>query len=65
MLKLFSQKIDFSTNNTVLRDLKTLEDMVNLFLKNPNIISNKLEFDTFDQAMNKWSTILVDYSIKN
>lgn len=47
MIRIFTQPVSFDTDNAKSRDLSSLNDSVNQFLKTSNIISNKTEFETF------------------
>lgn len=47
MIRLFTQKVSFETSNTGFRDLSSLENATNRFLKSSNVISNGTEYHTY------------------
>lgn len=53
-----------TSSATQQRDLRSLEDQVNQFIKNPKVIPQKTQIQPFPSGADQYLTLLLDYDIK-
>lgn len=64
MVKIFVQSVTTTSVNTIQRDLRSLEDQVNDFVKNPQVLPQSSILQQFFVGGTQFLTILLDYNIK-
>lgn len=64
MVKLFAQKTDFTTPNTVTRDMNTLQDAANAFMKDPKVLPQNTNLFVQTIGADQWIFLSLDYNIK-
>ncbi len=64
MIKVFTQKIDFSSDATISRDSRTLEDSVNNYIRNPSVVPLNTAQIFFLVGGDNYYSILLNYNVK-
>lgn len=65
MIKFVLKQVDYTSSSTVQRDLQSLEDSVNAFIRNSNIIPvGDVTFQEYTIGGNNYLIVLVPYDLK-
>lgn len=64
MIKLFVQPVDYGSPQTIQRDVQTLEDSTNAFIRNSNIVPISVNFQEYLVGAVNYIAVLVEYNIK-
>jgi len=64
VIKLIVQPIDYTTPNTIQRDIQSLEESANTFMRNPNIVPITVRFQEYPVPGLEYMAIMVEYNIK-
>ena len=64
MIHLVNKQIDYTSESTIGRDIRTLEEEVNNFTKDPSVTVTDYQFQSYVQGGDDYIVILVTYEIK-
>lgn len=64
MIKISIKSIDYSSDNTIKRDLTTLENDVNGFIRTSDIVPLGVDFQQYQVGTTNYIAVVLEFNIK-